>query len=89
LIVPPEEPRSVGASRAMTEVPLSQWLVKGTYPTAHDCTDVFHPMNGPPGSTGRLVTTPPPSSTGEVPMIPIGPFSVSGRPERSPPYPAQ
>lgn len=31
LIVSPEEPRPPGASRAMTEAPLSQWLVKGTY----------------------------------------------------------
>ena len=42
VIVPPEEPRPLGASRAMTEAPLSQWLVKGTYPTQSDCDNVLH-----------------------------------------------
>ena len=47
LIVPPEEPRPFGQSRAMTEAPLSQWMVKETYPTAADCDGVLHPRRSP------------------------------------------
>jgi hypothetical protein len=67
LIVPPEEPRPFGGSRAMTEVPLSQWLVKKTYPTAADCDEVFHPK---PKRT--------PGIDPNVPVIVIGPFIVQG-----------
>jgi hypothetical protein len=92
LIVPPEERRPLGASRAMTEAPPSQWPVKGTYPTESDCDNVLHPKPGrpgPPSSTGQLVTTPPRGSIGELPMIVIGPFSVSGRPGKPRPSGAQ
>jgi hypothetical protein len=92
LIVPPEESRPLGVPRAMTEAPLSQWLVKGTSPTQSGCDAVLHPepsRPGPPSSTGQLVTTPPLSSSGQLPMIVIGPFSVSGRPRKPPPSGAQ
>jgi len=47
LIVPPEEPRPFGRTRAVTEAPLSQWMVKETYPTAADCDGVLHPRRSP------------------------------------------
>ena len=47
LIVPPEEPRPFGQTRALTEAPLSQWMVKETYPTAADCDGVLHPRRSP------------------------------------------
>ena len=58
LIVPPEEPRPLGASREMTESPLSQWLVKGTYPTQSACDAVLHPKPSPAASTGEVATGP-------------------------------
>ena len=72
LIVPPEEPRPLGASREMTESPLSQWLVKGTYPTQSACDAVLHPKPTPmpAASTGKVVTAP------VGPTQVIGPFSV-------------
>jgi hypothetical protein len=96
LIVPPEEPRPLGASRAMTEAPLSQWLVKGTYPTQSDSDNVLHPKAKPSASgvlataadsTGKLVTSPFSSTS---PQIIIGPFStVYGPPHHPPPSGAQ
>ena len=50
---PPEEPRPLGASRAMIEAPLSYWL-KGTYPTQSDCVSVLHPKPSPVGSTDPM-----------------------------------
>jgi hypothetical protein len=47
LIVPPEEPRPFGRTRAVTEAPLSQWIVTETYPTAADCHGVLHPRRSP------------------------------------------
>lgn len=47
LIVPPEQPRPFGQTRAMTEAPLNQWMVKETYPTAADCNGVLHPRRSP------------------------------------------
>jgi hypothetical protein len=47
LIVPPEEPRPFGQTRAVTEAPLSQWMVKEIYPTAADCDGVLHPRRSP------------------------------------------
>jgi hypothetical protein len=47
LIVPPEEPRPFGQTRAVTEAPLSQWIVKETYPTEADCNGVLHPGRSP------------------------------------------
>jgi len=47
LIVPPEQPRPFGQTRAVTEAPLSQWMVKETYPTAADCDGVLHPRRSP------------------------------------------
>jgi hypothetical protein len=77
-IVPPEEPRPLGASRAMTEAPLSQWLVKGTYPTQTDCDNVLHPKPSPASSTGKVVTAPLPT----YPQV-IGPFSNYWPPQHS------
>jgi hypothetical protein len=47
LIVPPEQPRPFGQTRAIIEAPLSQWMVKETYPTAADCNGVLHPRRSP------------------------------------------
>jgi hypothetical protein len=47
LIVPPEQPRPFGQTRAMTEAPLSQWMVTETFPTAADCDGVLHPRRSP------------------------------------------
>jgi hypothetical protein len=64
LVVPPEEPRAFGQSRAVIEAPLNQWMVKETYPTAADCDEVFHPKPKPH-----------PASSPSPPVIIIGPFS--------------
>jgi hypothetical protein len=67
-IVPPEEPRPFGEARVMTEAPLSQWMVKRTYPTATACDAIIHPKPKPHPANGSL------------PSIVIGPFAISDIP---------
>ena len=47
LIVPPEEPRPFVQTRVVTEVPLSQWMVKETYPTTAGCNAASYPKPSP------------------------------------------
>jgi hypothetical protein len=61
LIVPPNEPRPFGQTRAVTEAPLRQWMVKETYPTAADCDGVLPPRRSPQDThffSGSTRTTP-------------------------------
>jgi hypothetical protein len=77
LIVPPEEPRPLDGSRTVTVAPLSQWLVKETYPTAADCDEVLHPKRKP--------------SPESPPTIIEGPFIFKGGdpPHEPPPHDGQ